>query len=45
MIRADHAGGLAFYTRQGFVDYAVAAGAPLRNGARVDRVIKRFAFD
>ena len=45
VIRADNAGGLAFYTRQGFVDHAVAAGAPLRNGARVDRVIKRFAFD
>jgi GNAT superfamily N-acetyltransferase len=41
-IRADNAGGLAFYGRQGFIDYDCLIGVPLKNGARVDRVRKRF---
>ena len=41
-IRADNAGGLAFYARQGFVDYHRLVGLPLRNGAPVDRIRKRF---
>jgi L-amino acid N-acyltransferase YncA len=41
-IRADNAGGLAFYSRMGFVDYDRRAGVPLKNGTRVDRVRKRF---
>lgn len=42
-IRADNAGGLAFYTRQGFVDYARLADVPLKDGTPVDRIRKRFA--
>jgi len=41
-IRADNAGGLAFYARQGFVDYDRLVGVPLRNGALIDRIRKRF---
>lgn len=41
-IRADNAGGLAFYTRQGFVDYDRLVGVPLKDGTPMDRVRKRF---
>jgi L-amino acid N-acyltransferase YncA len=41
-IRADNTGGLAFYTRMGFVDYDRRVGVPLKNGTPVDRVRKRF---
>jgi len=41
-IRADNTGGLAFYGKQGFEDHSVTPAVPLRNGARVDRVNKRF---
>lgn len=41
-IRADNAGGLAFYSRQGFVDYDRLVGVPLKNGRPVDRIRKRF---
>lgn len=41
-IRADNAGGLAFYARQGFVDYDRLVGVPLKDGRPVDRVRKRF---
>lgn len=41
-IRADNTGGLAFYARQGFVDYDRLFGVPLKNGAPVDRVRKRY---
>lgn len=40
-IRADNRGGLAFYDRLGFETYAVAKGAPLADGALVDRISKR----
>lgn len=41
-IRADNTGGLAFYTRMGFVDYDRRIGVPLNDGTPVDRVRKRF---
>lgn len=41
-IRADNTGGLAFYSRLGFVDYAVIAAKPLKDGAPMDRIRKRF---
>jgi L-amino acid N-acyltransferase YncA len=41
-IRADNTGGLAFYTRMGFVDYDRRIGVPLQDGTPVDRVRKRF---
>lgn len=40
-IRADNAGGLAYYTSLGFVDYEVLPAVPLRDGTLVDRVRKR----
>ncbi|WP_241127887.1 GNAT family N-acetyltransferase [Novosphingobium terrae] len=40
-IRADNHGGLAFYGKQGFADYAVARAIPLKNGEAVDRITKR----
>jgi very-short-patch-repair endonuclease/L-amino acid N-acyltransferase YncA len=43
-IRSDNAGGLAFYTGQGFVDHGVTEAVPLRDGTRVDRVHKRLAL-
>jgi L-amino acid N-acyltransferase YncA len=43
-IRADNAGGLAFYAKQGFQDDSVTPAVPLRDGSRVDRVHKRFAL-
>ena len=41
-IRADNAGGLAFYTKMGFEDHAITPGVALRDGRPVDRVNKRF---
>jgi len=41
-IRADNTGGLAFYSRLGFVDYAILRALPLRDGTPVDRIRKRF---
>jgi L-amino acid N-acyltransferase YncA len=43
-IRADNTGGLAFYGRMGFVDHAVEHAVPLKNGARVDRISKRYSL-
>lgn len=43
-IRADNAGGLAYYAKLGFVDYNVATGVALRDGTPVDRVSKRYAL-
>lgn len=43
-IRGDNTGGLAFYTKQGFVDHGVTEGVPLKDGTPVDRVHKRFAL-
>lgn len=44
-IRADNTGGLAFYSRMGFVDHAVRAAIPLKGGSPVDRVSKRYPLD
>lgn len=41
-IRADNAGGLAFYSRVGFTDHSVHAAVPLRDGTLVDRISKRY---
>jgi very-short-patch-repair endonuclease/L-amino acid N-acyltransferase YncA len=43
-IRGDNTGGLAFYTKQGFVDHGVTEGVPLKDGTPVDRVHKRYAL-
>ena len=40
-IRADNAGGLAFYDRLGFVDHGVVPGVPLKDGTPIDRRTKR----
>ncbi len=44
-IRGDNSGGLAFYTKQGFVDHDVTPGVPLKDGTPVDRVHKRFVLE
>lgn len=44
-IRADNTGGLAFYRRMGFVDHAVRAAMPLKSGALVDRISKRYRLN
>jgi RimJ/RimL family protein N-acetyltransferase len=41
-IRADNAGGLAFYNKIGFEDYAIKRDVPLRCGQPVDRISKRY---
>lgn len=42
-ITEDNTGGLAFYARMGFVDFAVEPAAHTRpNGTLVSRIIKRF---
>ena len=43
-IRADNAGGLAFYSRLGFADHKVFDAVPLRDGTPVDRISKRLLF-
>ncbi|MBP7135949.1 MAG: GNAT family N-acetyltransferase [Sphingomonadaceae bacterium] len=43
-IRADNAGGLAFYSRQGFRDHSVAKAVPLSDGTPVDRISKRYSL-
>jgi L-amino acid N-acyltransferase YncA len=43
-IRADNAGGLAFYGRLGFRDHAVTPAVPLKDGTPVDRIHKRFGL-
>jgi L-amino acid N-acyltransferase YncA len=42
-IRADNTGGLAYYSKMGFVDYNVLKAMPLKDGTPVDRICKRFA--
>lgn len=41
-IRADNTGGLTFYAKMGFVDYAVARAVPLADGTPVDRIARRY---
>ncbi|MEM9583847.1 MAG: GNAT family N-acetyltransferase [Pseudomonadota bacterium] len=43
-IRADNTGGLAYYTKMGFVDHSVSQNEPLKDGTPVDRIIKHFAL-
>ncbi|WP_043364773.1 GNAT family N-acetyltransferase [Belnapia sp. F-4-1] len=43
-IRADNAGGLAFYARLGFEDHAISHAVPLRDGTPIDRVSKRYSL-
>jgi L-amino acid N-acyltransferase YncA len=40
-IRADNTGGLAFYSKMGFVDVDVEKAKPLADGTKVDRIVKR----
>ncbi|MEO8746404.1 MAG: hypothetical protein ABI379_01920 [Rhodanobacter sp.] len=44
-IRADNTGGLAYYSRMGFIDYGVDHAVPLGNGTPVDRIHKRYMLD
>lgn len=44
-IRADNAGGLAYYAAMGFVDHRIDAAVPLSDGARVDRIHKQYMLD
>jgi L-amino acid N-acyltransferase YncA len=41
-IRGDNRGGLAFYSKMGFVDYKVTPQVPLLDGTKVDRISKRY---
>ena len=41
-IRANNAGGLAFYRRLGFVDDEIHRAVPLSDGTPVDRISKRY---
>jgi L-amino acid N-acyltransferase YncA len=43
-IRADNAGGLAFYARMGFADHDMVTAVPLSDGTMVGRVRKRFVL-
>ena len=43
-IRADNAGGLAFYGRMGFRDHDVTPAVPLKDGTPVDRIHKRLSL-
>lgn len=44
-IRADNEGGLAYYGRMGFKTYRTLPAVPLRSGAPVDRIFKRYDLD
>lgn len=39
-IRADNTSGLGYYSKMGFVDYAIEEGVPLSDGRPVDRISK-----
>ncbi len=41
-IRSDNTGGLAYYQKCGFIDYAISEGIPLNDGTIVDRISKRY---
>lgn len=43
-IRADNKGGLAYYSKMGFEDYAVTEAVPLNDGTPVDRISKRLTL-
>ncbi|HXG99137.1 MAG TPA: GNAT family protein [Sphingomicrobium sp.] len=44
-IRADNDGGLAYYSKLGFQDYALDRSVPLADGRPVDRVHKRYSLN
>jgi L-amino acid N-acyltransferase YncA len=44
-IRADNAGGLAFYRKMGFEDYKVIPFIPLADGTPVDRIHERYLLN
>ncbi|MEM6713282.1 MAG: GNAT family N-acetyltransferase [Pseudomonadota bacterium] len=44
-IRADNAGGLAYYQSRGFETYKTMRDVILRDGLRIDRISKRFNLD
>ncbi len=44
-IRADNAGGLAYYEKMGFRDHHVDTAVPLTDGTPVDRITKRLKLD
>ena len=41
-IRADNVSGLSYYSKMGFIDYAMAYALPLSDGTPVDRISKKF---
>ncbi|NKB52925.1 MAG: GNAT family N-acetyltransferase [Rhizobiaceae bacterium] len=41
-IRADNAPGLGYYSKMGFVDYAIIEAVPLADGTPVDRISKKY---
>ena len=41
-IRADNAGGLAYYQSRGFETYAIRHNIPMPDGTPIDRISKRF---
>jgi len=43
-IRADNAPGLAYYSKIGFQDHSVLPGIPLKDGTKVDRILKRYGL-
>lgn len=43
-IRADNTGGLAYYSKMGFLDHSVEKDKPLKGGILVDRISKRLAL-
>ena len=43
-IRADNTGGLAYYSKMGFVDHSVAKDVPLDDGTPIDRISKRLTL-
>ena len=44
-IRADNVPGLAYYSKMGFVDYAVEKAVPLLDGTPVDRIFKKYVLN
>jgi len=43
-IRADNAGGLAYYQSRGFEDYGRIEGYRMGNGQTVDKILKRYDY-
>lgn len=43
-IRADNAPGLAYYSKMGFQDHSVIPSVPLKDGTKVDRILKRYSL-